>query len=70
MELAGRYEESFHAYEDTGVILTPYATAYRYPGESGSLEPSRAEFDEACKLSSDLFTFVLSMLPEEVRPAK
>jgi hypothetical protein len=52
---------------DAAITLTPYATAYRYPGESAALEPSRQEFDEALRLAADLFTFVCSLLPAEVQ---
>ena len=44
--------------------------AYRYPGESAVLEPSRAEFDEALKLAADLVMFTCSLLPPEVQPGK
>src|SRR5438132_9214475 len=62
VELAVAYDESFNAWEDAAITLTPYATAYRYPGESSALEPSRAEFEEALKLAEELVTFVLSRL--------
>jgi HEPN domain-containing protein len=70
VELAADYEPSFTGYEETGIILTPYATGYRYPGESTALEPSRTEFEEALKLSAELLAFVLSVLPQEVQPTK
>jgi hypothetical protein len=54
--------------DDAAITLTPYATAYRYPGESTTLEPSRVESAEALKLASDLVNFVLSLLPNEVQP--
>ncbi|HKS38108.1 MAG TPA: HEPN domain-containing protein [Verrucomicrobiae bacterium] len=68
--LAAGYEASFKRYEDAAITLTPYATAYRYPGESAMLEPSRAEFDEALKLADGFLTFVCSLLPAEVQPGK
>jgi HEPN domain-containing protein len=68
VELAETYEPAFVRWEDAAITLTPYATAYRYPGESTTLEPSRGEFDEALKLASDLVSFVLSLLPKEVQP--
>src|SRR5438128_2633281 len=33
VEIAQRHEHGFKEYEEAAVILTPYATAYRYPGE-------------------------------------
>lgn len=68
--LAAGYEASFKDYVEHALILTPYATAYRYPGESATLEPSRVEFDEALELSGNLVAFVTSPLPQEVQPAK
>lgn len=64
--IAAAYEPKFRACEDAAIILTPYATAYRYPGESTALEPSREEFDEAIKLASDILTFVVTLLPPEI----
>jgi HEPN domain-containing protein len=68
VELAEAYETGFAAWEDAGITLTPYATAYRYPGESASLEPSRVEFQEALSLAEGLVNYVLSLLPKEVQP--
>ena len=58
---------NFKNYEESAITLTPYATAYRYPGESSALEPSRPEFEEALKLADEFLTFVCSLLPEEVQ---
>ena len=68
VELATTYDTSFTDWEDAAITLTPYATAYRYPGESSTLEPGRDEFEEALKLATDLVTFVLSRLPAEIAP--
>ena len=35
--LASGYERGFEALQDAAVTLTPYATAYRYPGETAEL---------------------------------
>lgn len=68
--LAAGYEASFRNYEEAALILTPYATAYRYPGESAALEPSRVEFGEALELSGRLVAFVFALLPDQVQPGK
>jgi HEPN domain-containing protein len=68
IQVAARYDAGFTDWMDAATTLTPYATAYRYPGECATLEPSREEFDEALKLAGDLFTFACSLLPAEVRP--
>lgn len=66
--LAAGYDAGFASWEDAAITLTPYATAYRYPGESSTLEPSRAEFDEALELAANITDFVLGRLPSEVLP--
>lgn len=68
--LAAGYAASFKNYEEAALILTPYATAYRYPGASATLEPSRVEFNEALELAGGLFDFVSSLLPDEVQPGE
>ena len=44
--------------------ISPYATAYRYPGEV--LDPTEGEFTQAMKIASALYEFVCSLLPKEV----
>jgi len=48
--------------------LTPYATAFRYPGGAYEPMPSREEFDEAMAHSEFIHDFVLNALPAEARP--
>jgi HEPN domain-containing protein len=48
--------------------LTPYATAFRYPGGAYEPMPSREEFDEAVAHSEGIRDFVLRALPAEARP--
>ena len=64
---AARIEPGFSQYVPTGQMLTPYAAIYRYPADTG--EPDQAEFEEALQMSESLFKFVLSALPEDVRPS-
>jgi HEPN domain-containing protein len=66
--LSAVYDASFLNWEDAAITLTPYATAYRYPGESATLQPGRVEFDEALQLATNLVAFVRSLLPAEVQP--
>jgi hypothetical protein len=47
--------------------LTPYATAYRYPGET--LEPELPEYESALQMAQGLYQFILSCLPPEVQPS-
>ena len=60
---------SFLQWMEAAITLTPYATAYRYPGESAVLEPSRPEFDEALKLATKLVNFILPLMPADVQPS-
>jgi len=62
--IASGYEPSFGSWIDAAIILTPYATAYRYPGETSHLEPSADEFAEALRCAIELVDFVFSLLPE------
>ncbi len=54
----------------TGVaeILTPYVSAFRYPGLTEDPMPSREEFDVALQHAQAIHAFVLSLLPPEARP--
>ena len=70
VQVASGDDRTFSRWRDAAITLTPYATAYRYPGESAVMEPSRAEFDEALKLATDLVMFACSLLPTEVQPGK
>ena len=46
--------------------LTPYATAFRYPGVE--LEPDQIEFDLALEAADKIYAAVLSALPKPVHP--
>lgn len=66
VQRAAGVEPGFNAWEETAENLTPYATAYRYPGPV--MEPGRLEFEQALAEADGLYRFILSLLPEEVRP--
>jgi HEPN domain-containing protein len=70
IQVAARYDHSFASSFNAGITLTPYATAYRYPGESATIEPSRAEFVEAVELATNLVKLVLSLLPHDAQPIR
>ncbi|MGH8021300.1 MAG: HEPN domain-containing protein [Opitutaceae bacterium] len=70
IQVASHYSPEFSNWMDAAITLTPYATAYCYPGESAALEPSRTEFDEALRLADGFMAFVFSLLPVEVQPGK
>lgn len=62
--LASEIEPKFTEWFDVAEQVSPYATAYRYPGET--LEPTEDEFKQAFKASRDFYDFVCSMLPIEL----
>src|SRR5438105_364203 len=59
-------ESRFAASISDADLLTPYATAFRYPGTA--MAPSRAEFDEAQSAATRILSLVLSLLPADVHP--
>ena len=61
---ASEMDPKFTDWIDTAVQISPYATAYRYPGEI--LEPTDEEFKEALKAASGFYEFVCSALPPEL----
>ena len=62
--LAAEIEPKFNAWLDVAEQLTPYATAYRYPGEE--LEPTEEEFLQAFNAAGKFYEFVCSLLPMEL----
>jgi HEPN domain-containing protein len=59
-------EAGFSERLDAAERLTPYATAFRYPGEV--MEPEQEEFGKALQAAEEITGFVLSLLPKEVHP--
>lgn len=62
--LASEIEPRFTQWFDAAEQLSPYATAYRYPGEV--LEPTEDEFKQALTASSKFYEFICSLLPIEL----
>jgi len=65
---AATLDKGFEALEKAADVLTPYVSAFRYPGGSYEPMPEREEFDEALQHAQDIYDFVLSLLPVEARP--
>jgi HEPN domain-containing protein len=61
-------EDRFADWLDVAEQISPYATAYRYPGEV--LEPDLEEFNQAFQAASKFYDFICSMLPPEVSTPK
>ncbi len=65
---AATLNKGFDAIESPAEILTPYVSAFRYPGGADEPMPTREEFDEALQHFQVIFDFVLNLLPAEARP--
>jgi len=66
---AAKLHGDFKQFAKAAAVLTPYVSAFRYPG-GGSDEPmpSSEEFDEALQHAQTIYDFVLNLLPTEARP--
>jgi HEPN domain-containing protein len=56
---------AFSQFAQAAEILTPYASAFRYPGLIADPMPSREEFEEALQHAQAIYDFVLKKLPAE-----
>ena len=68
ISLAREIEPGFSKLSDAADALTPYATRFRYPNATFSLEPLPAEFLEALDHAKSIYDFVLMLLPDRARP--
>jgi HEPN domain-containing protein len=66
--IANSYDDQFVAWHFAGSLLTPYATAYRYPAEPFQLQPTQQEFEHILLTVKALYEFVLSRLPADTHP--
>lgn len=62
--LASEIEPKFIDWFNIAEQMSPYATAYRYPGEV--LEPTKEEFQQALKSAEKFYDFICSLLPIEL----
>jgi HEPN domain-containing protein len=58
----------FGQFAKAAFVLTPYVSAFRYPGGFDEPMPTRAEFDEALQHAQAIYDFVLNLLPKEAKP--
>lgn len=65
---AALQEPEFNQHLQSAAVLTPYASAFRYPGGAFEPMPSREEFDEALEQAQIIYDFVVARLPREARP--
>ncbi len=62
IELCQKVNTDFQSLENAAVILTPYASAFRYPNELFESEPEKESVVEAIVLAEKVITFVISKL--------
>ena len=70
-DLVGRaavINPDFGKFAKAASVLTPYASAFRYPGGFDEPMPTPEEFDEALQYAQAIYDFVLSLLPTGARP--
>lgn len=68
IDLASEVDASFSQLADAADVLTPYATRFRYPNATFSVEPLPTEFEEALKQAEIAYNFVLARLSKELHP--
>jgi len=68
VERASRINQDFGQFAKAASVLTPYVSAFRYPGGYDDPMPTREEFDEALQFAQVIYDFVLSLLPPDARP--
>lgn len=60
-------DPAFETLQEAAETLTPFATAFRYPGDPA--EPDPADVAEAIDLAQAVVDFVSRRLPPETRPS-
>ena len=65
---AAKLNADFQRLAAAAETLTPYVSAFRYPGGWEEPMPSREEFEVALRHARTIYEFVLDVLPPEARP--
>lgn len=60
---AAKLNPRFSQFEKAASVLTPYVSAFRYPGGSDEPMPTREEFEEALQYAQAIYEFVTGQLP-------
>lgn len=68
VERAAGLHGDFGKLAQAAAVLTPYASAFRYPGGYDEPMPTREEFDKALQQAQEIYDFVLNLLPPGARP--
>ena len=64
---AAKVDVGFRTFAHAAGVLTPYVSAFRYPGGSNDPMPSREEFDEALRHAEAIYDFVIGLVPSEAK---
>lgn len=67
---AAETEPGFTELSEAAQLLNPYVSAFRYPGMTDELMPTREQFDETLQHAQTIYDFVLNLLPKEAQPIK
>ena len=65
VQLAIAINPDFQRHQETSELLTPYATEFRYP--SDVMQPTEEELKEAIEKAEEIFDFITSLLPQQIR---
>jgi len=68
VEQAAGVNPDFRKFAKAASVLTPYVSAFRYPGGYDEPMPTREEFDEALQYAQAIYDFVSNQLPADARP--
>jgi HEPN domain-containing protein len=68
VEQASGSNPDFGKFAKAAAVLTPYVSAFRYPGGFDETMPTREEFDQALSYAQDIYNFVRGLLPANARP--
>ncbi len=68
VERASDLNPDFGKLAKAASVLTPYVSAFRYPGGFGESMPTREEFDAALQHAQVIYDFVLHLLPKAAKP--
>jgi hypothetical protein len=64
--LAAATVTEFSAHQQAAARITPFATAFRYPGILS--EPTDAEYQQAFRDAREIYRFVCAQLPDAAKP--
>jgi HEPN domain-containing protein len=59
------FDRSFESIRDIADVLTPFATAFRYPGDV--LEPDPDDAKEALEAATEIIEFVYARIPDDIK---